>query len=123
MNVSEKANKIAKFLDDKKASDIKVLDIAKVSTLADYFVVCTCTSTTQLQACVDEVEEQMEKFGYTPAHVEGYRSGTWILMDYTDVVVHLFMEEARRFYDFERLWADADNVEKAAEDNKNDLKS
>lgn len=110
MTSEEKAKKIAEFLDDKKAIDIKILGIAQVSTLADYFVVCTCTSSTQLKACEDEVEEKMSELGYEAAHIEGYRSGTWILMDYSDVVVHIFMEETRNFYDMERLWADADEI-------------
>ncbi|MCH5186552.1 MAG: ribosome silencing factor [Oscillospiraceae bacterium] len=110
MTIQEKAKKIASLLDDKKALDIKTLEISKVSTLADYFVICTCTSTTQLRACVDEVEEKMKELGFIPAHIEGYRSGTWILMDYHDVVVHIFMEEARNFYDVERLWADAEEI-------------
>lgn len=111
MTIKEKAEKIAKLLDDKKASDIKILEIGKVSTIADYFVICTCTSDTQLRACVDEVEEKMREAGYEPAHIEGYRSGTWILMDYSDVVAHVFMEETRNFYDVERLWNDASEVE------------
>lgn len=111
MTIKEKAQKIADLLDDKKAIDIKILEVSKVSSLADYFVLCTCTSTTQLKACEDNVEEKMAELGYTPAHIEGYRSGTWILMDYSDVVVHIFMEEARNFYDVERLWADADDVD------------
>ena len=98
-------------LDAKKGKDIKVLYTADQTTLADYFVICTATSTTQVKALADECEKVMKEHGELPHHIEGHRGGTWILMDFSSVVVHLFMEEARQFYDLERLWKDAVEVD------------
>lgn len=102
-----KVDKIVKTLQDKKAKDIKVLDISDLSTLCDYFVIATGTSTTHVQSLCDNVEENMDKEGYQLHHKEGFRSGRWILLDYYDVVVHIFYEEERKFYNLERLWVDA----------------
>jgi len=102
-----KVDKIIKILQDKKAKDIKVLDISDLSTLCDYFVIATGTSTTHVQSLCDNVEENMDKEGYQLHHKEGFRSGRWILLDYNDVVVHIFYEDERKFYNLERLWVDA----------------
>ncbi len=102
---------IYKALDDKKAIDIRVLEIGKISTLADYFVIASASNPNQLQALVDNVEEEMAKGGYRTNRIEGVRNSSWLLMDYSDVVVHVFSEEDRRFYDIERIWADARVVE------------
>ena len=79
--------------------------------MADYFVICTATSTTQIKAMSDACEEAMEKQGERVHHIEGHRGGTWILLDFSSVVVHIFNEEAREFYDLERLWSDAAPVD------------
>ena len=100
-----------KALDEKKGKDIKVLHTAGQTTLADYFVICSGTSNTQVRALADAVEESMSKAGEEPHHVEGHRGGLWTLMDYSSVVVHLFTEEGREFYGLERLWSDADPVD------------
>ena len=98
-------------LDAKKGKDIKVLYTADQTTLADYFVICTGTSNTQVKALSDECEKVMKEHGELPHHIEGHRGGTWILLDFSSVVVHIFNEEAREFYDLERLWSDATPVD------------
>lgn len=98
-------------LDAKKGKDIKVLYTADQTTLADYFVICTGTSSTQVKALSDAVEETMTRAGEEPHHVEGHRGGQWTLLDYSAVVVHVFTEEARDFYALERLWSDATVVD------------
>ena len=98
-------------LDAKKGKDIKVLYTADQTTLADYFVICTGTSNTQVKALSDAVEDAMTKAGEEPQHVEGHRGGQWTLLDYSAIVVHVFTEEAREFYALERLWSDATPVD------------
>ena len=111
MTPKETAIVLAKALDSKKGIDIKVLETGHLTTLADYFVICTATSTTQVRALSDECEKVMkETAGELPHHVEGHRGGTWVLLDFSSVVVHVFMEDARKFYDLERLWSDATPV-------------
>ena len=107
----EKAKKIAKVLDDKKAVGITVLHVAEGSSLWEYFVIATGTSNTHIKALSNEVEEKLEQIEERPLHIEGYISAEWILMDYNDVNVHLFKEDSRMFYSLERLWQDAEIVE------------
>ena len=111
MTPKEIAFAAVKALDSKKGQDIKVLETGHLTTLADYFVLCTATSTTQVKALADECEKVMKERGELPHHIEGHRGGSWILLDFSSVVVHLFMDEARRFYDLERLWKDAAEVD------------
>lgn len=111
MEPLEFAKKIAKILDNKKASDIKVLKIQDLTILADYFVIASGTSNTQVKALAEEVEYKLSQEGIEPNHVEGASSRSWILLDYGSVVVHVFYPETREFYDLERLWADAEPVE------------
>ena len=111
MTPKEMALLLAQAMDSKKGKDIRVLETDGVTTLADYFVLCTATSTTQVKAMSDACEEAMEKNGEQVHHIEGHRGGTWILQDYGDVVVHVFDKEARAFYDLDRLWADAKTVD------------
>ena len=111
MTSYELAVLLAKALDSKKGQDIKVLKTEGLTTLADYFVLCTATSNTQVKAMSDACEEAMEKNGETVHHIEGHRGGTWLLMDFSAVVVHVFTDEARKFYDLERLWADAESID------------
>ncbi len=110
MTSYESAMLLANTLDGKKGEEIKVLKTEGLTTLADYFVICTATSTTQIKAMSDACEEAMEKRGERVHHIEGHRGGTWLLMDFSSVVVHIFMDEARKFYDLERLWADAEEI-------------
>ncbi len=111
MTSKELALSLAKTLDEKKGEDIKVLETANLTTLADYFVICTAASTTQIKALADACEKTMKELGEEPHHIEGHRGGIWVLLDFSSVVVHLFMEEARQFYDLERLWSDATPVD------------
>mgnify|MGYP005982139171 FL=1 len=106
VNAKEMALAAAKALDSKKGRDIKVLEIDKITTLADYFVICSGGSNTQINALCDEVEKELDQLGEQPIHREGYRGGTWVLLDYGCVAVHVFNEEARAFYGLERLWSD-----------------
>ena len=112
MTPKETALFLAKTLDSKKGRDIKVLETGHLTTLADYFVLCSGTSSTQIKALGDACEKAMkEEHGELPHHVEGHRDGTWVLIDFSSVVVHIFNEEAREFYDLERLWSDATPVD------------
>lgn len=99
-------------LEDKKANDISIIDIEKISTLADYFIIASGTNRNQVQAMCDEVDERLGKAGFEPKHIEGYNSANWILLDYGDIVIHLFDEENRLFYDLERIWRDGIKIEK-----------
>lgn len=111
MTSYEMALQLAEALDNKKGQDIKVLKTEELTSLADYFVICTATSNTQVKAMSDACEEAMDKLGEKVHHIEGHRDGTWLLMDFSSVVVHVFTEDARKFYDLERLWADAQEMD------------
>ena len=99
-------------MEDKKAQDIKIIDIEKVSTLADYFIIASGNNRNQVQAMADNVDEVLAKAGYQAKQTEGYRNANWILLDYGDVVIHLFDEENRLFYDLERIWRDGEEIGK-----------
>ena len=114
MNSYEMALTLAKTLDSKKGQEIKVLRTEELTSLADYFVLCTATSNTQVKAMSDACEEAAEKNGERVHHIEGHRDGTWLLMDFSSVVVHVFTDEARKFYDLERLWGDAEEMDLSA---------
>ena len=107
----EIAYEVTKALDAKKGLDIKLLRIDKVSSLADYFLICTGTSSTHVKTLCDYAEYTLEQLGETMLSREGHRGNSWELLDYGTIVVHVFTEEARRFYDLERLWADAQVVD------------
>ncbi len=111
LNEKEMISVIVKALDDKKGKDLKVLHTADQTTLADYFIICSGNSNTQVRALADAVEEAMSKAGEEPHHIEGHRGGLWTLMDYSSVVVHIFTDEGREFYGLERLWSDAETVD------------
>ena len=97
-------------LDDKKAKDISIIDIEEVSVLADYFIIASGTNRNQVQALADNVEEELHKAGFEMKQSEGYGSANWILLDYTDVVIHIFDTENRLFYDLERIWRDGKKI-------------
>lgn len=105
-NSKEMTKLACKALDDKKALDIKVIDIHQVSVMADYFVIASGSNQNQVQAMMDNVAETLGRAGYEMKHTEGSRTSSWILMDYGDVIIHLFDEENRLFYDLERIWRD-----------------
>ena len=100
-----------KALEDKKGEDIRIIDIREVSVLADYFIIASGSNANQVQAMTDNVEEILGKAGYEPSQIEGYRSANLILMDYGDIIVHVFCREDRLFYDLERIWRDGKVVE------------
>ena len=97
--------------ESKKAQDIKVLDLREVTSFCDYFIICTGTSSRQNQSIADEVCLQLKRQGEPPISVEGYDGGEWILVDFGDFLVHVFLEKTRNYYDLERLWRHAKNVE------------
>lgn len=110
MNSYELAKEAARLLDSKKAENISVIKIDAISSLADYFVIATGRGSTHVRSLSDELEEKLKEQGTVPARIEGYRSDSWILLDYSQVVVHIFTGEARDFYDLDRLWADGTKV-------------
>ena len=111
MTSLEQARKIVQVMDSKTAKDIRLIKIEGISSLGDYFVVASASNTTQVKAIADEVEDEMTKLGLEPNRVEGRQSAQWILMDYYDVMVHVFLDEARSFYNLERLWSDAPQLD------------
>lgn len=107
----EMINIIYEALDEKKGIDIKVIDISKISTIADYFVIASGSSTNQVQALADNVVEELTKEGYNYRQIEGYNSANWILIDYNDAIIHIFDTDSRAFYDLERIWRDGELLE------------
>ncbi|MCG0275549.1 MAG: ribosome silencing factor [Thermosediminibacteraceae bacterium] len=101
----------AKILSDKKAEDVVILDISSISILADYFVIATGKSSIHVKALADEVEEKLSESGCKVRGKEGYEEARWVLIDFSDVIVHIFDEESREYYDLERLWADAPRLD------------
>ena len=111
MEQSKEMVKIAaKALEEKKAEDIRVIDIREISTIADFFVIAIGTNQNQLQAMRDAVDEELYKAGYHTKQVEGNQNSSWILMDYNDIIVHIFSKEDRLFYDLERMWTDGKTI-------------
>ena len=107
----EMARLAYKALDEKKGKDIKVIDIHGVSVIADYFVIASGANQNQVQAMVDNVDETLGRAGYEAKSIEGSKNSSWILMDYGDVIVHVFDEENRLFYDLERIWIDGKEID------------
>lgn len=101
-------------LDEKKGEDIRVINISQISVIADYFIIANGSSNSQVNALVDNVEEKMHEAGFTLKQREGYGAGTWVLLDYGDVIIHVFDRENRSFYNLERIWSDG--MEVAPED-------
>ncbi|MDY5987591.1 ribosome silencing factor [Sporofaciens sp. SGI.106] len=97
-------------LDEKKGEDIRVINISQVSVIADYFIIANGSSNSQVNALVDNVEEKMHEAGFTLKQREGYGAGTWVLLDYGDVIIHVFDRENRSFYNLERIWSDGMEV-------------
>ena len=111
MNSYDQAIMAAKAISSKKGLDIQVIEIGDISVLADYMVIATGTSSTHVKALADEVEYKLDEAGISVSHIEGYRSNSWILLDYVDVIVNVFSDEAREFYDLDRLWQDGKPVD------------
>lgn len=110
----EQAKKMVKIayqaLDEKKGEDIKIINLEGISVLADYFIIANGTNSSQVQALVDNVEEELHKAGYSLNQREGYSNGNWVLLDFSDVIVHIFDRENRLFYDLERIWRDGKEI-------------
>ena len=98
--------KISELMLEKKALDVKIIDVQKITTLTDYFVICTSESEPQTRAITDHINLTMKKEGTESWHIEGYQNLDWVLIDYVNIVTHIFSKEARAYYEFERLWAD-----------------
>ena len=111
----EESKKMARLavdaLEDKKAEDITILDISEVSVLADYFIIAGGSNRNQVQAMADSAEDALGRAGYEPKQIEGYQSANWILLDYKDIIIHIFDKENRLFYDLERIWRDGKTIE------------
>lgn len=111
MDISREMAKAAcHALSEKKAEDLRVIDISEISPLADYFVIATGANNNQIQAMVDAVDEELTKAGHHAKQIEGNRNSSWILMDYSDIIVHIFSKEDRLFYDLERIWTDGKKI-------------
>lgn len=111
MQARELARLAAEAAIDKKARDVKILDIAALTVIADFFLICTGGSKPHIQAVADGIEDKLQAAGKRPLRSEGYQKAGWILLDYGDLVVHVFSEDERQFYNLERLWGDAEPVE------------
>ena len=111
LDVFDKVKVAVAAAEDKKASEVTVLKLIEVTTFADYFVICSGNSARQVQAIADEIEENLRNQKVRPLHIEGYKNAEWVLMDYGPLIIHVFTEQARRFYDLERLWRDAEKME------------
>ncbi len=112
MKASEFAKKVCEILDNNKAEDIVMIDVMGKTEVADYYVVASGRSMTHTRALIDHVEEEMDKIGIAPVRREGVREGRWAVLDYGDVLVHIFNDETRLFYHLEKLWGDDSNITK-----------
>ena len=110
-NAKEMVKTAVAALQDKKGEDIRVIDISGVTVIADYFIIASGSNPNQVQALVDNVEEQMYKAGYDDPRVEGYNTASWVLLDYNDVIVHVFSQDDRLFYDLECIWRDGKEID------------
>lgn len=102
---------VFKALDDRKANNIQVLDVKDLTSITDYFILATGTSTKHASSLAESVEESLSALGYEPTHKEGFNTGEWIVLDYLDVIVHVFTEETRAFYKLEKMWKDAEVIQ------------
>ncbi len=110
LSTLETAQLCAEAADSKKGYDILILDLRKLTYITDYFVICSATNTTQVSAIADSIGQTLAKTGKHPSHIEGQSESLWILMDYGDVVVHVFDDQTRQYYSLEKLWADAPRI-------------
>lgn len=108
MNSKKLAEKLGDLMLQKKGTGIRIMDLTKLTTITDYFVICSASSDTQVKAISDFIKEETKKIDERPWHNEGYENLSWVLLDFVDVVAHIFLEDTRRFYNLEGLWADAD---------------
>ena len=113
MTSREMAKIAIEGLEDKKAADIKVIDISEVSVMADYFIIASGMNHNQVKALADNVEEKLHEVKIHPRQIEGYQTANWILMDFNDIIVHIFNEEDRLFYNLEKIWLDGKVIDAA----------
>lgn len=111
MTTYEQALETVKILDSKKADNIKLFEITAVSSLCDYMIIASGQSGTKVRSLAEEVEYKLDAMGISVNHIEGHRSDSWILLDYTDIIVHIFSDEARDYYNLERLWQDGKEID------------
>ncbi len=111
MESSLLANRISQLIFNKKGYDVKILDLKELTSITDYFVICTGDSDTQIKAIADEIDKKLRDENIKVWHIEGYESLNWVLLDYVDVVVHIFKKEIREFYNLEKLWGDAPTID------------
>lgn len=111
MDTDKRLSVIAKAAEDKQAFDSTVLDLRGLSSVADYFVILSGNSTRQVVAIGEAIEEEMSKEGYEPLNKNGYKTGTWVLLDYEDILVHVFQKDEREFYNLEKLWVDSKKMD------------
>lgn len=111
MDTKDFAKTAIDVMKDKKAEDIKALDIHEISTMADYFVIASASNSNQVKAIADEIEEKLYEQGCKLIHSEGYQTARWVLLDFGDLIVHIFHKEDREFYQLERVWADAKQID------------
>lgn len=109
-DIEARCREVVAAVEDRKAQDLKILQLGEVTSLTDYFLICSGASERQVQAIADAVLEKLRTAGTRPSHVEGYKNGRWILIDFGDFVVHIFSDETRLYYGLEKLWADAPDV-------------
>lgn len=112
MDPKDMAKLAVEALEDKKAEDIKVIDISHISTIADYFIIASGTNKSQIQSMTDNVADKLGRAGHPEKHIEGYQNANWILMDFRDIIVHIFDKENLLFYDLERIWRDGILIDK-----------
>ena len=118
MDSTTMAEKIKGIIDDRKGKSIDIIDLRELTIVADYFVIASGTSTTHLRGIADEVMFKMEEAGIKPLHVEGYDTASWILLDYNDVIVHIFLQSEREFYNLEKLWKQGGSMSKKVAEQK-----
>ena len=111
LTLTEKTQLCALAADSRKAEDIVVLDVQQLSSVADYFLICSGSSDRQVRAIADAIAEELAQHGEKPLAIEGYQKGTWVLIDCADLIIHIFDDDTRRFYGLERLWHRAPHVE------------
>ncbi|HEY8449085.1 MAG TPA: ribosome silencing factor [Bacillota bacterium] len=111
MDALQRAALAAAAASEKKANDVRVLDVSSITLVTDFLVICSAGNSIQVRAIADHVEERLEAQGRQPRGIEGYKEGRWVLLDYGDVIVHVFLQEEREYYSLERLWGDAKPVD------------
>lgn len=115
IDLEKKISVVTKACEDKKGFDIKVIDVSKLTTIADYFIIVSGNSTTQVRAIADEILDKLYEIGYFEIRKEGYESSRWILLDLNDIIVHVFHKDEREYYNLERLWTDTEAIIKKEE--------